>query len=74
MKFCGKCHKLIVKKIINPNNMHRICSCDSDNILLLGKDVVSRMRAQAPGTATKNERKICMRIVKGIHEGSRARE
>ena len=54
MKFCNKCHKMIVKKINNPNNLYRICSCDTSELEVISEDVKSRMRSITLGTTTKS--------------------
>ena len=35
MKFCKKCHKIRVVKIVNPNNVNRHCVCEGDRMLLV---------------------------------------
>ena len=66
MKFCGKCHKMKVKKVTNPNNLNRFCHCDPDAGTLLSESVLSRMRSSAPGIITRSIRKESMRTMRKI--------
>ena len=58
MKFCGKCHKMKVKKIINPNNLTRFCHCDPNGSGLFSEDVLSRMRSEAQSVTNRTFRKM----------------
>ena len=68
MKFCNKCHKMIMKKMTNPNNLFRYCNCkpNSNEEVFISKDVACRMRAVAPCITLKNARKTCMGIARNI--------
>ena len=54
MKFCNKCHKMVVKKITDANNLYRICSCDTSGLEVISEDVKSRMRSISLGATTKS--------------------
>ena len=57
----------MVKKITNPNNLHRICSCDTSGLEVIGEDVKSRMRAITLGKSTKSSHgKNIVRAVKAV--------
>ena len=47
MKFCKKCHKIRMVKLVNPNNVYRQCICDV--YVFLSNDVLSRIRVEKLG-------------------------
>ena len=57
MKFCGKCRKMKVKNVTNPNNVYRVCRCDLDEIFL-NWDSHSRLKTMASSTVTRNKEGI----------------
>ena len=59
MKFCNKCHKMIVKKVVNPLNLTRFCECNSIG-KMISKDVLARMRAMASGNKENKKRAMDM--------------
>ena len=73
MKFCGKCHKMKVEKVTNPNNQYRFCRCDPNGGVLISGDVLSKMSSVASGTITRKGREERMRIVRKI-EGDKVYE
>lgn len=42
MKFCGKCHKMMVKKLPNRNNLYRVCSCETSGLESISESAKSR--------------------------------
>lgn len=66
MKFCGKCHKMKVRVVTNPNNLNRYCCCGST--MLLTRDALSKRRSIAPAATARNRRKECMKIERGVEE------
>ena len=75
MKFCGKCHKMVVDKIVNSNNRHRICICDLNSCVLASASVLSRLRSEAQSKTMRNNRarsKRSIRIIDSRESGVRA--
>ena len=71
-KFCKKCHKIKVEKIINPNDICRFCRCGTDgNPVLISNEGLSRMRVESLCTAKKDEKKARMKTIRDIEEGER---
>ena len=66
MKFCKKCHRMRVGKLVNPNNVNRHCNCDGD--MFLSNDVLSRIRAENSNVTSRNERKVHMKMIREIEE------
>lgn len=67
MKFCGKCHKMVVKKVTNPNNIHRICICGlSNSEIFITGDVLPKMRSEAHdgSSTTRNSRGKYLRAIR----------
>ena len=68
MKFCGKCHKMKVKRVTNPNDLTRFCHCDPNGSVLLNESVISRMRAMASGVDVRSCRRETMRNIRKLDE------
>lgn len=66
MKFCGKCYKMKVKKLTNPNNLTRLCDCDPNRGVLISKSAISRMRSLAPCGTARSNRRVVMRVMRTI--------
>ena len=66
MKFCKKCHKIRMVKLVNPNNVYRQCICDGD--VFLSNDVLSRIRVENLNVISRNERKMRMKMIREIEE------
>ena len=48
MKFCGKCHKMVIVKTINSvSDLSKRCCCDSDKVITLDGNTTSSLIAYA---------------------------
>lgn len=57
MKFCSKCHKMIVKKVVNPNKALRVCCCwQTQHNITISNDVLSRCESEIQGKMRKGTR------------------
>lgn len=45
---------MVVKRITNPNNLFRICSCDTSELYAISEDVKSRMRSLTVSSTTNS--------------------
>ena len=66
MKFCGKCHKMVVTKLTNANNKDRVCLCDLDRGVLISESVLSSIRADVLGLTDRSSRREAMRDIREV--------
>ena len=58
---------MVVKKLVNSNNIDRVCYCNSFEHITINNDVLSRMKVSAratKGVASRDRRSEIMRIIR----------
>ena len=69
MKFCGKCHRMVMTKpLTNANNFNWVCYCDPGRNILVSGSAVSSIRANVSGLTGGSSRKDAMRIVRKVEQ------
>ena len=65
MKFCWKCHKMVIVKAINSvSDLDKRCCCDSDMVIYRNGNTASSLIAYASNLRSNPIRKKAMKTIK----------
>ena len=73
MRFCGKCHKMVVKIIINASDLSKICCCDLGSDTILTGNVASSLITYVSGSDRTGNKRKAMKIIDEVFQRAEER-